>query len=360
MSLQAFDGFSRYRALTELTDGGWVIETNDGNITLDSSGGQNERGAIKFGAADLQAARMYWNLGTTQSELLFGFWFQWDSFDTSGGDVVDNILSFQSSTSVRNSLRLRQDGSLYLVRSTSSTTLWDSSDTNDTPDGLAHYLFQGQESKIEIKGSWLNATGSFEIRVNDVAWGRFDGDIDLDGFIDRIYFQCNYTNGGAKFTISDFYLVDTDDATGQTDFVGSTFQVEVLRPTADSGTEADFLPSTGIDNYAMVDEAPQHDADGTYVNSAVNGDIDRYTTTTTLSGKRVVGINVIAVARHEGTADNFRLTIFENATAGNGSTEALTASYIPYYYFRTTNPDTSAEWVKADLEGSEFGVENLA
>jgi hypothetical protein len=360
MSLLGFDGFSRYRQVSELSQSNWVVEVNTGNLQIDTDGGQNERGALSFGAKDRSQTRLYWNIGTSKQDLCMGFWFTYDGFDTGGGDIYDNIMSFQSTTSVRNTLRLYQDGHLRLQRSTNSTELWDSSDPLLVPDGVPRYLYPGIEYKIEIKASWINATGSFELRVNDDVWARYEENIDLDGTINRIYFQNNYTGSGSQFSISDWYIVDTSDATGIIDFLGSSFQVEVLRPTGDSATEADFSPSTGVNNYAMVDEAPRHDADATYVNSSVDTDIDRYTTTTTLSGLRSVGINVIAVARHEGSADNFRLTIFENATAGNGSTEALTGDYIPYHYFRTTNPDTGAEWTPTELEGSEFGVENLA
>lgn len=359
MSLLGFDGFSRYRAKSEIEDGNWVIETDSGNLSLVFDSGPNERGALQFGQLNLSDASIYWNIGSLKQTLIMGFWFTFDGFDTSGGNTNDLIMSFNSSTSVRNSLRIRSDGSLLLLRSTNSTTIWDSSDTEDTPDGTAKYLFQGSEYKIEIRGDWLNTTGSFELRVNNEVWAFFSGNADLDGTINRIYFRTGFYLDGAQYSISDFYLIE-DDGSGATDFLGDTFQVEVLRPTSDSGTESDFTPSTGIDNYALVDDSIRHDYDGTYISSAVTGNIDRYLTTGTLNGQRVIAASVIAVARHEGSADNFRLTIFEGATAGNGGTEALTGNFIPYEYMTTVNPDTSAEWTVTELEGCEFGVEDVA
>jgi hypothetical protein len=362
MSLFGFDGFSRYRSITEIEDSNWVIATDSGNVALDQTGGQNERGALKFGALDLSESSVYYDLGTFTTvgvPLIIGFWFTFDGFDTTNGSVSDTLIKFNSSTTTRNSLRLYQDGHLVFQRSTVSTTLYDSSDPSDVPDGVAKYLIQGQEYKIEIRGDWVNTTGTLEIRVNDEVWAYFPGTIDLDGTISRIYFCTGSVNDGLAFSISDFYALE-EDGTAPSEFLGSSFQVEILRPTGDSATEADFTPSTGINNYALVDDSLRHDADGTYVNSSVNGNIDRYTTTDTLTGQRVIGVNTVAVARHEGSADNFRLTIFENATAGNGATKALTANYVPYEYLTTVNPDTSAPWTVTELEGCEFGVEDLA
>ena len=136
--------------------------------------------------------------------------------------------------------------------------------------------------------------------------------------------------------------------------------MEVLRPDAESVTESDWTPSAGTDNHLLVDDALRHDYDSTYISSAVATNIDRYTTTDTVIQKRVIACKVNAVARHEGAAENFRLTHFENATAGNGGTEAITDAFLPYWYMTTLNPDTSLEWTPTEVEGSEFGVEDVA
>lgn len=359
MSLLGFDGFSRYRTLSEIGESNWVIETDSGNLSLDVDGGQHERGALRFGDLNFTQSSVYWDIGTTKQTLIMGFWFTFNGFDTGNGNTDDAIMGFNSTTTPRQTLRIRQDGSLEFRRSTASTVFWESADPAQTANGIANYLFSGTEYKIEIRGDWLNTTGSWELRVNDEVWAYFDGNIDLDGVINRIYFHTGLQGDGAQYSISDFYLID-EDGTTPSEFLGASFQVEVLRPTAESGTESDFTPSTGIDNSALVDDAIRHDADATYITSAVTGNIDRYTTSNQLNGQRIIGASVIGVARHEGSADNFRLTIFENATAGNGGTEALTASYVPYQYLTTVNPDTSLPWTVAELEGCEFGVEDVA
>lgn len=361
MSLLGFDGFSVYRTLDEIEEQYWVIETNENaKLSLDPNAGQNERGGLKVNAGlPTKQSAVYFDLVAAKTELMLGFWFTFDGFDTSGGDTYDGFLTFQSSTTTRCHFRIQQDGRLTFRRSTGSTEYFDSGDAAETATGKAEYLYQGSEYKIEIRISLINTTGSMQIWVNDVLWFEGLNNLDLDGTANRIYFKSAVLGTGAEYTISDFYCLEVD-GTAPEERLGASWQVEVLRPTADSGTENDWTASTGIDEYAMVDEAPRHDADATYNSSSVATNIDRYTTTNTLNGARVIAAKVNAVARHEGAAENFRLTIFENVTAGNGGTEAITENYLPYWYTTTVNPDTSAEWTKAELEGCEFGVEDVA
>ncbi len=360
MSLLGFDGFSVYRSLSEIEEQTWVITSNAGsNLQLIDAGGQHERGALRYGADNNTLVDMYYDLGGLKTELLIGFWFTFDGFDTSDGDVDDMVFTFQSTTSIRCSFRISQDGSIQFRRSSASTEYFDSSDVLETFSGNQEFLFQGIEYKIEIRMSMINTTGSMEIRVNDDVWSRRTADVDVDGTANRFYFKTGSVGGGAQYTISDFYALEINGTEPDT-FLGSSWQVEVLRPDAESGTESDWTPSAGADNHLLVDDAVRHDFDSTYISSAVATNIDRYTTTETLTNGRVIACKVNAVARHEGSAENFRLTHFENATVGNGGTEAITEDFLPYWYMTTLNPDTSLEWTVAEVEGSEFGVEDVA
>lgn len=359
MSLLAFDGFTAYAFLDDLADSGrWTRETDGGNSALVLDGGQNERGGFRIGGINRAEEEWYWNIGTLKTELTIGFWFVFEGFDTTD-DIDDIFLSLRSTTSYRCSFRIGEDGSIAFRRSSASTEFFDSADANDTATGEAEFLLPGSEYKIEIKLSLINSVGSMQLRVNGVTWYLSEGNLDLDGTANRVYFETGAIGSGAQYQISDFYLIE-DDGTDPITFLGPTWQVETLVPTAESGTESDFTPSTGTDNSALVDDGNPHDADGTYIESTVNTDIDRYTTTDTLAQARVLGVNVVSVARHLGSADNYRNHIFENATAGNGATNALTSSFLPYLDLFVQNPDTSAEWTTTEVEACEFGVENVA
>ena len=110
----------------------------------------------------------------------------------------------------------------------------------------------------------------------------------------------------------------------------------------------------------MVDDAPKHDADATENHSTGSAQVDRFTTGNSIQKFAVNSVAVVNVARHEGTAQNFRAQIFEGATAGLGSDEALVATYTAYRSLFETNPDTGELWTVTEIEASEFGYESRA
>ena len=358
MSLLGFDGFSAYAFLDDLENSSnWVRETQSGNAALVSDGGQNERGGFRVGGQNRNEEEWYFDLGGLKTETTIGFWFVYEAFDTTE-DIEDLFLSWRSTTTYRGSMRISEDGSIQFRRSSNSTEYFDSADASETATGTPLFLFPGSEYKIEIKSTHINLSGNIEIRVNGEVWFSLQGGVDWDSTVNRIYFQTASVGSGVQYQISDFWVIE-DDGVSPTGFLGNSFQVEVLAPTSESGTESDFTPQSGNNN-SMVDDGNPHDADATWVESTVNGDIDRYLTTDTLVGLRALGVNVVNVVRHLGSSDNFRNTIFENATAANGGTEALTDSFLPYHALFTVNPDTTEEWIPADIEGCEWGLENMA
>jgi hypothetical protein len=359
MSLLGFDGFSAYAFLDDLENSSnWVRETQSGNAALVSDGGQHERGGLRVGGQNRNEEEWYFDLGPTITESTIGFWFKYEAFDTLE-DIEDLFLSWRSNTTYRGSMRIKEDGSITFRRSSNSTEYFDSADASETATGTPLFLFPGSEYKIEIKSTHVNLSGNLEIRVNGVLWFILEGGIDWDATVNRIYFQTGSVGSGVQYQISDFWVIE-GDGIAPDGFLGASFEVEVLVPTSESGTESDFTPESGTDNHLMVDDGNPHDADATWIESAINGDIDRCLTTGTLVGLRALGVNVVSVARHLGSADSYRNTIFENATAANGGTEALTDKFLPYHALFTVNPDTTEEWIPADIEACEFGVENMA
>ena len=357
MALLHLDGFTAYSAIADL-DSRYVRVGGSANLRIDSDGGQLGNGALEVGGVDRSASGIEFTHGSLLQTYYMGFWLEYLGFDPTD-DLEDVILTFQSTTSVRFSLALQQDGSLILQRGTVSTEFWDSADPAETADGEAHYLFADTQYKIEIYVDALNTTGSFSLWVNDELWAEFEGDIDLDGTTNRFAFHTGLEGSGAHYRIADWYLLDTtgDDNNAR---LGQGWRVEVRRPDADSATEDDFTASSGTDNFAMVDEASPADEDATYNESSTNGHIDRFTCSASLNQKKVHSVNVIARARHTGTAQDLRCVIFEGATSGNGSDQALSDSFEPYFEKFDTNPDTTLPWTVAELEAAEFGYEARA
>ena len=351
------DGFTAYNLLSDF-DQLYTREGVNNNFRLIEDGGPNEQGSVHLGGVDLTQAGFYRDLGTAITIGYIGFWFKFNGFDTTEG-LDDMILKLSSTTTARMSMRISSDGSLQIRRSTTGTEHFDSSDASETLTGNAEFLFQGTEYKIELKIEGVNNVGSLELRVNDVVWAILDGK-DFDGTYNRITFATGEIGEGADFEISDLYVFD-DQGTIKDNkgFLGSTWAIEVLRPDAESA-QIDFTPESGVDNSAMVDDAPRNNADADWNDSTGDAEIDRFTTSDTLNGGQVHNVSVINVARHTGVAQNFRAVIFEGATSGDGADEALAETFQVFMEDYEINPDTSAEWTVAEIEGAEFGYESRA
>lgn len=349
------DGFTAYVFLADL-DNIYTREGLSNNLRLVTLGGPNELGSVRLGGIDRTEAGFYRDLGTTITTGYIGFWFTFNGFDTTEG-LDDMIMYLASTTTARLSMRLSSDGSIQLRKSIASTELFDSSDILETADGKQHFLFQGTEYKIELKAVGINISGALELRVNDEIWGIVNP-ADLDGTYNRIYFKTGQVGQGADFEISDVYVLD-DQGTilDNNNFLGSSWKMEVIRPDAESATIA-FTPESGIDNSAMVDDAPRNNADADWNDSTANAQVDRLTSAATLAGGRVHNVNLVNVARHTGVAQNFRAVIFEGATIGNGGDEALTASFQVFMEEFEINPDTSLPWTATEVDASEFGYES--
>lgn len=351
------DGFTAYVFLSDL-DSLYTRTGDESNLRIVEDGGPNELGSIRFGGVNRNLAGFYRDLGTSITTGYIGFWFKLNGFDTTEG-VDDMIMYLASTTTARMSMRISSDGSVQLRRTTTGTELFDSSDPLETADGEPHFLFQGTEYKIELQVVGINTSGRLELRVNDEVWGTVDP-ADLDGTYNRIYFRTGSVGEGADFEISDLYVLDDQGSIGANNsFLGSSWKMEVIRPDAESG-QIDFTPESGSDNSAMVDDTPRNNADSDWNDSTGDGEVDRFTSATALAGARVHNINVINVARHTGSAQNFRAVIFENATSGDGGDEALAETFQVFMEPFETNPDTALAWTQSEVDASEFGYESRA
>jgi hypothetical protein len=351
------DGFTAYSFLSDL-DNLYTREGLDNNLRFNQTGGQSEQGSVRLGGVDQSEAGFYRDLGTSITIGYIGFWFRFNDFDTADG-LDDMIMKLSATTTARMSLRLSDDGSLQIRRSTNGTEHFDSSDVNETADGQQHFLFRGTEYKIELKIEGVNTVGSLELRVNDEVWGILDNK-DFDGTYNRIYFKTGEVGEGADYEISDLYIMDDQGTIKENKgFLGSTWKIELIRPDAESATIG-FTPESGVDNSAMVDDTPRNNQDADWNDSTADAQVDRFTSTGVLDGTLVHNVSLMNVARHTGTAQNFRGVIFEGATVGNGTDEALTANFEVFMEDFETNPDTSALWTDTEVEAAEFGYESRA
>lgn len=351
------DGFTAYVFLSDL-DNLYTREDDEVNLRIVEDGGPDELGSIRLGGLNRLEAGFYRDFGTTITTGYIGFWFKFNDFDTTEG-LDDMIMYLASTTTARVSMRLSSDGSLQLRSSTTGAELFDSSDPLETVDGKLHFLFKGSEYKIELKVYGFNINGSLELRVNDEVWGLIPI-ADTNGTFNRIYFKTGQVGEGADFEISQLYVLDDQGGIDDNNsFLGKSWKLEVIRPDAETA-QIDFTPESGSDNSAMVDDAPRNNADADWNDSTGNAEIDRFTSATALNGARVHNVNVVNVARHTGSSQNFRAVVFEGATSGDGGDETLTESFQVFMEPFETNPDTALAWTQAEVDACEFGYESRA
>ena len=261
----------------------------------------------------------------------------------------------------------------------SSTRLWSSLlDTDeDIADATGMYWAAGQQNGSFMEyGQWYHIEiycysngGSSEValRINGYEVYRDDGvGLDAATYIERIEFTSSTTGGttfygsGHSYEVTDISVIDWGG--GFADFVFPAV-VDSVKPTTEVVGEIDFTPQTGTDNAAMVDDLP-HDYDTTYNESTTAAHKDRFSTTnqvpyTSVGEVHAAKVSAIMKDTANGTTRTARVVSFENVTEGLGDTVTLTegSAYQNVSHVFEQNPDTSAKWTKAEVNGSEFGYE---
>lgn len=153
----------------------------------------------------------------------------------------------------------------------------------------------------------------------------------------------------------DLYICDTT-GTENNDFLGDV-SIKTLYPVAD-GTNSDFTPSTGVDNYATIDE-PQLTADTDWNIGSTIGDKDTFDMTTLAGDNTVMAVQVTAAVENTTTG-----TIAVRPMAISGSTPAETEGddYILSQTIKGAmhifekEPVDDVDWTVASVNSAEFGI----
>jgi hypothetical protein len=211
---------------------------------------------------------------------------------------------------------------------------------------------------IELKTTINNTTGAYEVRLNGVnvlSGSGADTQAGTNAYVNMI----SVGSGNGAVSFDDLYVCDGAGGLNDT-FLGDV-RVDTILPTAD-GSTTDFTPSTGTDNYAMVDDATP-DSDTTYVSSETLNHIDLYTFANLQSTVGAVhGIQTVLFARKDDAGSrSIAPAIKTGATTAVGDDFALAASYIYDLQIFETNPaNSNAAWTISDVNSSEFGFKLTA
>lgn len=154
-------------------------------------------------------------------------------------------------------------------------------------------------------------------------------------------------------TACDCYLDDLVFAEPGTLVVGQHWYELPKVPIDDSVVEG--VPSTGSDNWAMVDEDPPDTAD--YV-TFTDTDMDLYTLSALAGSGATVGtVRVAGYAEGEGSIDEWSPVVKSGAATQVSGAHPAEASWRPAQDMVPQDPDTGLDWELAAVEAMTAGVQ---
>lgn len=209
---------------------------------------------------------------------------------------------------------------------------------------------------IEFKVTFNATSGSVEVRVNGTTYLTLtskDTISTANAYANRIYVGANYHDADVYW--DDIYVCDTSGSYNN-DFLGD-ITIETLHPSG-AGNSSQLTPSAGS-NYENVDDATDIDDDTTYNEGSTVGYKDTYamddmTGTGTI---KAVAFNLCARKTDAGSKGIQQIARVNSTDYDIGSAEGLFDNYKIYQGIAEVNPDDSAAWEAADVNGMEAGVE---
>jgi hypothetical protein len=235
-------------------------------------------------------------------------------------------------------------------------------------------LTTGQWYYIEFKSKYHTSTGGSvgdtEIRVdygsgptvvNQIAANQTTNSGSGSGFIAfgfgaDFFGTTSWTASSACFYIDDVYLLDATTGVNTT-YLGNS-SVNCVYPNG-AGASAQFTPLSGSTNYTEVDEAILDD-DTTYVHTTGTGNRDTYTLgTMPNSPVEIFAVQLVPFARVDAgeTTRTMLSSLYIGSTYYDGATSGdLTSTYAAKINIWESNPATSTNFTRSDIQGMEAGV----
>ena len=335
MAIEHIDGFDHWTTNTMTRHKGWVSGTN---LNTQFAG---RRGGTCLSVTS--AATVYRKTATTD-KFCIGCAME---LDPGGGQTGYFFYFRDAANSVSQvGLFLNADGTISVRRG--STTL----DTTVATTPLDEWFYL--EFLVTIHAS----AGAYELRMNGATILSASGVNTQNGGVAQAS-QCWLTgSGGLGSNLNG--SIDFDDfvlQSGSASALLGDCRVDTFFPDAD-GASSQFTPSTGTDNYAMVDEANPDD-DTTYVESSTVGHIDLYG----FPDLSHTPANIYAVQvspRVNKTESGYRSmkAVVRSGGANYESAERVigadTFVWVPLLF--EEDPDTAAAWTIAGVNAIEAGL----
>jgi hypothetical protein len=208
---------------------------------------------------------------------------------------------------------------------------------------------------IEIKVTVDDVSGVIEVKQSGQTVISFSGDTRNGGTSANIdAFAMIFSGLTYHLWFDDLYVLNSTGSAPYNTYLGDV-RVHTSSPTA-AGNSTQFTPSTGA-NYAAVDELPYSATD--YVSAVPSGTKDTYQMADlTVTPANIFGIqtNLIAKKTDAGAA-SIRPIVRTGATDYAGTSAVVLSGDKTFSEVRELNPNTSAAWTAAGINGLELGME---
>ncbi|MGD9649630.1 MAG: hypothetical protein AB7U41_02450 [Dongiaceae bacterium] len=332
MALRFIDGFEHYTIPADLTQKWNSYNQATTSTPIGSNAGRR---------ADSTALRIRndqdWVSITFDNQ---STWYVGFAMYLFGNETSDLIRFYDSDGNTQCYVNLTSAGIFQLYR---GTTLIASS-SNSIPNGSWNY--------IEVQLSIANSGGVFEVRVNEQVWVSFTGDTQQSStntLANRIILY----GRDVHVAYDDLYICDGVGSTNNT-YLGDV-RIDTVRPNG-AGNYADFSRQGGATNWENVDDT-LIDADSGYNYSNTVGHKDSFDCANLPSiAGTIFGVQVSLGARKDDAGSRTLRALTRLASTDyEGSDLAPGTDYRFFRHIWEQNPNTSAAWTEAQINGAEFG-----
>ena len=329
MALRFMDGFEHYSIPSQLPMK-WTSYNSSGINTM--TGRRAGTTALRLNyTADTVSLTL-----DPQSTWIMGF-----AFYMFGNETTDLIRFYDPTDGIQLSINVGIDGTIRLYRS-SSTLLAQS--TNALSMGTWNY--------IEIKFTIADSGGLFEVRVNESVWVTFTGDTKQSTSLSTVSRFVLYGRT-SDCGYDDFYICDAT-GTANNDYLGDC-RIDTIFPNG-VGNIDDFIVQGATTNWEAVDETVfDGDTSYNYSNTVSAKDTFAFTNVPAITGS-IFGVQASIGARKDDAGGRvLRAVTRLSSTDYESSNIPLSTDYLFGRAIWEKNPNTSAAWAEADINGAEFG-----
>ena len=353
MALLWFDGFESYGdTLSDLANAYRNspvfadVYVSPGDTAIDATGGRRSSRGLRINKSD---SNINLELASSYTSMVIGYSLYQQQNQTVAYFATEPFLKILDGTTIHLRFHLL-DGEI-LVYNGAGTLLGTS---------VGFGMVYDVSRYFEVKFTIDNSAGSVVIRSNEVeilSLSSVDTQNSANANFNHIFIGGLYNDVDVIY--DDFYICDLTGGAPCNDFLGDV-RVDVLRPNG-AGTYTDFAPSAGS-NYQNVDE-DYSDDDSTYNDGASVADQDSYALgdLPAPSGTTIYGVkSQITVRKTDAGAMEAKLLTRVGTTDDLGDAITLGDTFSTHPKIFVENPDDSAAWEDADVNGMEVGVEITA